>query len=110
MAEIVQVQGLSTVFKMMDDFSLKTSKRANQALQGAGIECQALAKQSCPVDKGRLRASIQYEKKPLFVTVSTNVSYSKYVEFGTVHMRARPYLYPAWKVAAQHLIEELSSL
>jgi len=107
MAEVVQVQGLQTVFKMMDDFSLKAEKRANQALQGAGIECQALAKQSCPVDKGRLRASIQYEKKPLFVTVSTNVDYSKYVEFGTVHMRARPYLFPAWQTAAQHLIEEL---
>lgn len=82
----------------------------NAAIQGAGIDAQALAKQACPVDTGRLRASILYHPGNMACTVDTNVNYSRFVEFGTVHMAAQPYLYPAWQRASRQLLDELKAL
>jgi len=57
------------------------------------------AKVLCPVDTGRLRASIGISKHPtaagMVVHVGTTVEYGGYVERGTSRMRARPYLAPA---------------
>src|SRR4030095_11820020 len=57
---------------------------------------EGTAKIRCPVDTGTLMGSIQTE--PTGETsgqVATNVEYSVYVEYGTVHMAARPYMTPA---------------
>ena len=63
------------------------------------IRCQAAAKRLCPVDTGRLRASIAWRMGHdfggLYAIVGTNVHYAAPVEFGTRTMRARPYLRPA---------------
>ena len=49
------------------------------------------------VDTGLLRASIDHKLNTgtLSATVGSNVEYSKFVEFGTITNRAKPYLYPA---------------
>lgn len=53
----------------------------------------------CPVDTGRLRASISSlvteDAKGLLGIVGTNVEYAIFVEFGTRHMSAQPFLRPA---------------
>lgn len=96
--------------------------KVGDAVQGAGIDCQAEAKRNCPVGTpesthkkgyigGRLRASIQYAKlTPYSCKVGTNVYYSRYVEFGTHKMAARPYLFPAYIMARKNLINELKAL
>lgn len=65
-----------------------------------GVNIQSSAKMHCPVDTGRLRSSIQttpvHETSTgLAVRVGSNVNYARYVELGTRHMRAQPYLRPA---------------
>ena len=64
-----------------------------------GILVSNRAKVLCPVDTGRLRASIgvsqQFTPAGAVTTVGSNVEYSLYVELGTRRMRARPYLRPA---------------
>ncbi len=78
------------------------------AIQGAGISCQGYAKRNCPVDTGRLRNSILYKKIDAYsCTVNTNVTYAPYIEFGTRHMAAQPFLYPAYALAMQELLDEL---
>jgi HK97 gp10 family phage protein len=61
------------------------------------------AKQLCPVDTGRLRSSIamrlEAEAGRLIAVIGTNVEYAPYVEFGTRHMRAQPFLRPALDAA-----------
>lgn len=51
------------------------------------------------VRTGRLRSSISTtvgdDELGVFVDVGTNVEYGGFVELGTVHMHARPYLRPA---------------
>lgn len=48
---------------------------------GATVKASAIRK--CPIDNGRLRASIQYRIEGNSVFVGTDVSYANYVEYGT---------------------------
>ena len=58
-----------------------------------GLLIESTAKELCPVDTGRLRASINYDRPS--GTVSTNVVYAPAQEFGTRHHKAQPFLFPA---------------
>lgn len=84
---------------------------SEDALVRVGLQVQSKARSLCPVDTGRLRSSIIMTKgrdgTGFYVEVGTNVSYARFVEFGTHKMRARPFLLPAvalasgyWKSAA----------
>jgi HK97 gp10 family phage protein len=71
-----------------------------------GLKVQNGARERCPVDTGRLRASIvssglEHDAKGAFVRVGTNVFYAGFVEFGTRYMAPQPYLRPALLEAAQ---------
>jgi hypothetical protein len=94
----------------------KFAAKVDQAVQGAGIDCQALAKQACPVDTGRLRASIQYTPGKLKCSVGTNVSYAPDVELGhrsrnpDIHVAARPFLFPSYATTSKQLVGELKAL
>ena len=116
----VKITGPDIRAALMQDYQ-RRYKRVNDAVQGAGIRCQALAKQKAPVGTpestgipgykgGRLRASILYQPADLRVVVSTNVNYSKFVEFGTVKMAARPFFWPSYSQARQEMLSELSSI
>lgn len=104
------IVGLSEVLAKIDLTNAAIAAQANKAIQGAGIECQKLAKIACPVDTGRLRNSILYHPGDLSCTVDTNVTYALYVEMGTRYMAAQPFLYPAYQQAGQNLLAKLSSL
>ncbi|HEY1119887.1 MAG TPA: HK97-gp10 family putative phage morphogenesis protein [Acidimicrobiales bacterium] len=68
-------------------------------LQRRANSVERRAKRLCPVDTGRLRASITnaLEKDPEGVSavIGTNVEYAVYVEFGTGDTRPQPFLRPA---------------
>lgn len=70
-----------------------------QAMEKACLLVEGDAKRICPVDTGRLRASLSHEieKKgdETVGRVGTNVEYGVYVEYGTSKMSAKPYLRPA---------------
>lgn len=102
---------LSTIFSAMDAYVANLADKVGQAVQGAGIECEAEAKKAAPVDTGRLRSSIQYEQQgDMACSVGTDVSYAIYQEYGTYKMAAQPFLFPAFQIASQHLIDELNNL
>lgn len=71
-------------------------KDFSRRLMLAGAFVQTDAKLRCPVDTGRLRASISVKEiSDLHVRVGTNVEYAPFVELGTRYKGARPYLVPA---------------
>lgn len=78
--------------------------RTEQGLQRFGMEVANRAKQFCPVDTGRLRASIGIEPgkdaQGPYVDVGTSVTYGPYVEYGTSKARAQPFMRPALAEAA----------
>lgn len=63
------------------------------------VRVEARAKRLCPVDTGRLRASITHaverDAVGLVGVVGTDVDYGVYVEIGTSRAGAQPYLRPA---------------
>ena len=59
----------------------------------AGLLIESTAKELCPVDTGRLRASINYDRPS--GSVGTNVVYAPAIEFGRRNGRAQPFLFPA---------------
>lgn len=72
--------------------------RSEADLQRLGIRVQNNARALCPVDTGRLRASIQHkmgsDSVGPFVEIGSNVEYASEVEFGTQRQRPQPYLRP----------------
>lgn len=67
-----------------------------RSLEKIGLTAEGYAKLECPVDTGRLRNSITHQVEgENAVYIGTNVEYAPYVELGTVHQAAQPYLRPA---------------
>lgn len=67
------------------------------------LKVERRAKQLCPVDTGRLRASISHsigrDSTSLFADVGTDVFYAPFVELGTFRAGAQPFLIPALDAA-----------
>lgn len=80
---------------------VKSELRAaiGRALERIGSQAEGYAKDLCPVDTGNLRNSITHTADGKAAYIGTNVEYGKYVELGTRHQKAQPYLKPA---AANH--------
>lgn len=78
---------------------LLESDMVARELVRVGVRVERTAKHLCPVDTGRLRASVtqQLERdgRGLVEVVGTNVDYAPYVELGTRRNRAQPFLRPA---------------
>lgn len=99
----------------MPEFTVRLDQRAlDQLLESpAGavakdllrrtIRVESQAKRLCPVDTGRLRSSITHrlahDSRGLYALVGSNVVYAPFVELGTRHMAAQPFLRPALKAA-----------
>lgn len=69
-----------------------------------GIRVQNQARRLCPVDTGRLRASIGVSQRRasnggVMAVVGTNVEYALYVHEGTRYMVGRPFLRDALQAA-----------
>lgn len=75
-----------------------------RTLLKAAYKVETDAIRRCPVDTGRLRASITHamgtDPTGLFADVLTDVEYAPYVEFGTSRAPAQPFLRPALDVLA----------
>lgn len=71
------------------------------ALETIGLLAENYAAMKCPVDTGNLRGSITHEVDTAgkAVYIGTNVEYAPFVELGTSHQKAQPYLRPA---ASEH--------
>mgnify|MGYP000959193211 CR=1 FL=1 len=86
---------------------LTKSLRAELAkvVRETAFAIEADAKQRAPVDTGALRSSIQADVKDaetlLQAEVAVGVEYGPYVELGTVHQSAQPFLTPAVEAQRQ---------
>jgi len=76
------------------------------------FEIEAKAKQVVPVLTGTLRRSIHsvFENDGKTGICGPSVEYGIYVEFGTRHMAARPYMRPAAEAVLPHFAEQLKAL
>lgn len=79
------------------------SNQVAKDLQRRALKVDAAAKQLCPVDTGRLRASITnhlgQDSTGLYALIGSNVHYAIFVELGTRFAAAQPFLRPALAAA-----------
>ena len=70
--------------------------KAGRIVRKAALDIQAHAQNRAPVQTGTLRASIRVQQVgPTHARVVVGADYGLYVEMGTRHTRAQPYLGPA---------------
>lgn len=94
---------------VLDTVALDRLLRSPEGVVGVflakkAVQVEREAKHLCPVDTGRLRASITHgldrDEQGLVAYVGSNVKYAVFVELGTRHMGAKPYLRPALRSKA----------
>lgn len=80
-------KGLDKLVRKLDALGGNSDKAVRQGIARGLLKVQGDAKDLCPVDDGLLRNSIHADVKQkdglIVGTVSTNVHYAPYVEFGT---------------------------
>ncbi len=84
-----RLQGMPSVCRLAADRAL------SQSADAAWIR----AKEAVPVRTGHLRSTLQRHTADQHHRVTAGCSYALFVEKGTRHMRARPYLSPAFHQA-----------
>lgn len=93
--------------------------RAAELVQTIAFLILDLAQSFVPVDTGYLKASLQQGGEEnvfeilnggLIATIGTTVIYAVFVEFGTAHMSARPYLGPAVELVRDEWAAGISAL
>ncbi len=106
----VDVQGANTLISALGALDVMTQVRAMAAIVDAANACADDARSTVPVDTGELRDSEYVLFRELEAEVGFDSDHAVYVELGTYKMAAQPYLLPAFELAVQHLLGELTSL
>lgn len=85
--------------------------KANELVVKTAFDIESGAKRAAPVKTGNLRRSLHTTPLGLArAAVGTDVEYAPYVEYGTRHMAARPYLTPAVEAARAPFLAGLQKL
>ena len=92
-----------TIFAVVQSDPPALIRGMGRAMDKAALESARLvrdtAKGLVPVDTGALRRSIRTEKvQPRQYDVGAGEDYAGFVEFGTIHQAAQPYLRPALRI------------
>lgn len=90
--------GSITVTYVKNDWGRLTSKMVSAAADQSKDTAQDIvddAKRRVPVDTGELRDSIGKRREGIGWLVEATAEYAGFVEYGTRHMAAQPYLTPA---------------
>ena len=105
----VRIEGVDEAIARLHAYEVRTRAGVAEAQAKAAVDTTTLAKRLCPVDTGRLRSSIRprLDAANLDAEVFTDVFYAEYVEYGTVHMAAEPFLRPAWNTIQPYYVADV---
>jgi HK97 gp10 family phage protein len=107
----VEIKGVDEAVLKFNRFDTVVADRVRAVVKDIAHDIERGAKQKCPVDTGRLRASIttQLSSDGFGAEIGTNVDYAEYVEFGTVKMEAQPYLFPSLEEQRTHYENQMKA-
>lgn len=92
-------------------FARMLPDKVDRAVAKAAADVEAQAKIRAAVDTGFMRASIHAEKVGTgHHRVVVGAEYAQYVEFGTRHMAAQPFLRPAFDAVIPRLRQALERI
>ena len=93
----------------LDNYQEDVLAGLQQNIVDAALTLERQAKQKCPVDTGKLRASNTTKVGKLEAEVGTNVEYAQCVEFGTSKQKAKPFMRPALDKAIAQLNRDMAN-
>ncbi|MEY9198677.1 HK97 gp10 family phage protein [Sinorhizobium fredii] len=108
------VKGVRELNKAVAAMPKRVELAARKAMEKGADELVEMMKRLVPVDQGDLRASIAWkwgnapkgatvlaqsepDARGLKITVYATDHKSRWIEFGTVNMRAQPFFFPSWR-------------
>jgi HK97 gp10 family phage protein len=91
----VDVTGAEEFKAAMEQFDSGMQRQVHERLANWAADVKASARQRVPVKTGQLQRSIYSKISEWVAEVGAEAAYAMFVELGTRHMRARPFLYPA---------------
>ena len=106
----IKVNGIPEALAMLKKYQKRKREQIKEELRIGAFKIEGLAKETVPFDTGRLSGSIttdDFNIGILIMRVGTHVTYAPYVEFGTKHMEARPYLFPAFFAYENDIIKAI---
>jgi HK97 gp10 family phage protein len=89
------IKGVRTFQEAMRNFDHALQRHVHRQLASWAADVKAEAMRRVPVRTGHLRSSIYSQISGWVVNIGAEATYALFVELGTRHMRAQPYLYPA---------------
>ena len=106
----IKVNGIPEALAMLKKYQKRKKEDIKNELRIGAFKIEGLAKETVPFDTGRLSGSITTDDSDiaiLIMRVGANVFYAVYVEFGTKHMEARPFLFPAFFAYENDIIKAI---
>jgi hypothetical protein len=102
---------IEIVYDHFPRLSAALAPAVGKIVQETILAIETSSKIKCPVDTGALRASLHSEMTgETSGMVSTSMSYSQFVEYGTSKAAAQPYLTPAAEAERRHWLRKLGDL
>ena len=96
------------VYNRLPQIAAAAKPAVEAALAKTAFDVENLAKDAAPVDTGNLMGSIGAAKeRELTWRVTAHAEYAIYVEMGTRHMSAQPYLEPSLASGADSLVKAM---
>ncbi|MEM3699849.1 MAG: HK97 gp10 family phage protein [Candidatus Bathyarchaeia archaeon] len=89
------VEGVEEFKMAMERFDSAMQEHVQRLLANWAEDVKDYAKQLAPVRTGHLRSSIYAKIQDWVAQIGAEATYALFVEFGTRHMQAHPFLYPA---------------
>jgi len=89
------VDGIEEFQAAMQRFDAAMQNQVRRFLMSWAADVKAAAMRNAPVRTGHLRSSIYTTIKDWVAQIGAEATYALFVELGTRHMEARPYLWPA---------------
>ena len=96
---------LEDLDELPDEQSQALEEKIHNIIENAGDNMVSYAQGIVPVRTGNLMASIFSEVDPddLSITLGATADYASFIEYGTVKMRAQPFLQPAADIGEEEM-------
>ena len=111
----LELEGIENLIAEVEKLGAKGSRIENKALREAGEVMKEAIKQEAPRKTGTLKESIEVsgvKTKDGFKHVAVGPGkegwYGKFLEFGTVKMKAKPFMAPGYERSKAGALEKIS--
>jgi len=89
------IEGVEEFQVAMQRFDSAMQNQVHRFLASWAADVKGAAMRNAPVRSGYLRSTIYATIKDWVAQIGAEATYALFVEMGTRHMQARPFLYPA---------------